>query len=336
MSNVIIKLLSEATKLGKIVITSLHQPSSQQFTFFNKILLLSDGIKIMYGTRAQALQLFAKSDLPVPENFNPVDWFLRQTKISYGKNRELEDKRRVTYLSEMWHLYFREDLPVQTDMVLKLKNIQKAGVGRQIQFILLRLCTNIWKESKGFNLTLYFIIFGLYLGTMFYQLGKDVRLDTMPLVTRALGINVLITSLVYFAAPWVSIGSDTVIRQEVRSGLYNGYIFNLCVYLVEIPLLIFQTIPGYTIMYWMIGLGNNLIKFWWLYALYFLLNWVMLGMGHFLSDLLQSETLFYNIALPMGLIVALFSGILTSIRTLPSNLKPFRYINIIRIIRLTT
>ena len=56
----IIKLMKEMSSRGKIVLCTIHQPSSELFAMFQQIILLSDGRIIFIGETKYALEFFQK------------------------------------------------------------------------------------------------------------------------------------------------------------------------------------------------------------------------------------------------------------------------------------
>jgi len=58
---------------GKTVVTSIHQPSSQIFNMFDKLLLLCDGKMAYFGEVKNCAQHFASLELPCPAHFSLAD-----------------------------------------------------------------------------------------------------------------------------------------------------------------------------------------------------------------------------------------------------------------------
>jgi len=58
---------------GKTVVASIHQPSSQIFNMFDKLLLLCDGKVAYFGEVKNCAQHFASLELPCPANYNLAD-----------------------------------------------------------------------------------------------------------------------------------------------------------------------------------------------------------------------------------------------------------------------
>ncbi|RDD44667.1 Protein white [Trichoplax sp. H2] len=66
---------------GRTILCTIHQPSSEVYAMFNRILLMAEG-KIAYlGPRENALQFFNGLGYHCPLNYNPADHFISQLAI---------------------------------------------------------------------------------------------------------------------------------------------------------------------------------------------------------------------------------------------------------------
>ncbi|KAF7819041.1 ABC transporter G family member 15-like [Senna tora] len=72
----VIRALSDIACGGKIVVCSIHQPSSEIFHLFDDLLLLSGGETVYFGEAKMALEFFANAGFPCPTRRNPSDHFL--------------------------------------------------------------------------------------------------------------------------------------------------------------------------------------------------------------------------------------------------------------------
>uniref|UniRef100_A0A7N0U0L7 ABC transporter domain-containing protein n=1 Tax=Kalanchoe fedtschenkoi TaxID=63787 RepID=A0A7N0U0L7_KALFE len=68
-----IKSLASA---GRTVITTIHQPSSRLYHMFDKVILLSEGCSIYYGSASAALDYFSSIGYSTPLTINPADLLL--------------------------------------------------------------------------------------------------------------------------------------------------------------------------------------------------------------------------------------------------------------------
>ncbi|POG59887.1 putative ATP-dependent permease ADP1 [Rhizophagus irregularis DAOM 181602=DAOM 197198] len=71
------KILKEfAVKQKKTIIMVIHQPSSQVFESFDKLMLMADGHMVYFGERAGVVDYLADQGYKCHPNFNPADYIL--------------------------------------------------------------------------------------------------------------------------------------------------------------------------------------------------------------------------------------------------------------------
>jgi hypothetical protein len=75
-SYVVVNLLKDLANRGCTVVTTIHQPSSQIFSLFDKLMLMSDGNVVYEGLAKEATAYFADITDPCPNNYNPADYLL--------------------------------------------------------------------------------------------------------------------------------------------------------------------------------------------------------------------------------------------------------------------
>lgn len=100
----IIELLSQITKedLRTFVLT-IHQPRSDIFFLFDKLLLLAGGATVYYGNVRKSLDYFSRIGYPTPELMNPSDHFLDIITIDYRTDEAKEKTTaRVIDIQNAW------------------------------------------------------------------------------------------------------------------------------------------------------------------------------------------------------------------------------------------
>ncbi|CAH9071813.1 unnamed protein product [Cuscuta europaea] len=78
-STTAMKILTTVKQLatgGRTVVTTIHQPSSRLYHMFDKVILLSEGCPIYYGSAPNALQYFSSIGFSTPLIVNPADLML--------------------------------------------------------------------------------------------------------------------------------------------------------------------------------------------------------------------------------------------------------------------
>lgn len=82
----ICKLLHDlATKKGKTIVSTIHQPSSEAFAFFDRVILMADGYTCFQGDAKESLDYFRSCKFSVPKRCNPSDFFMKALDIKYPK-----------------------------------------------------------------------------------------------------------------------------------------------------------------------------------------------------------------------------------------------------------
>ena len=75
----VMKLLEKVARAGNVVLFTIHQPSSDIFGMFDRLILLHQG-RLMYTGPAKNVQEdFARLGYPVAVHYNPADWILVRT-----------------------------------------------------------------------------------------------------------------------------------------------------------------------------------------------------------------------------------------------------------------
>mmetsp|Transcript_5492 Transcript_5492/g.7206 ORF Transcript_5492/g.7206 Transcript_5492/m.7206 type:complete len:586 (-) Transcript_5492:52-1809(-) len=88
----LIQLLQKyAREQGKTVITSIHQPSSAVFRSFDRLILLSDGYVVYFGTPVASLDYLRNIDLACPEGYNAADHWMDLLVMDTAAPEEAKD-----------------------------------------------------------------------------------------------------------------------------------------------------------------------------------------------------------------------------------------------------
>ncbi|KAG6400623.1 hypothetical protein SASPL_137464 [Salvia splendens] len=73
----VVQALRSIAHRGRTIITSIHQPSSEVFSLFDDLLMLSSGETIYFGEAEPAVEFFAEAGFPCPHTRSPSDHYLR-------------------------------------------------------------------------------------------------------------------------------------------------------------------------------------------------------------------------------------------------------------------
>jgi ABC-type multidrug transport system ATPase subunit len=88
---------------GNSVIMTIHQPRTDILMLFDKIMLISKGKTIYFGSVQGALDHFRDAGYPCPSLVNPADWFLDLiTTDRRSPTRLQESQERIEHLQHIW------------------------------------------------------------------------------------------------------------------------------------------------------------------------------------------------------------------------------------------
>lgn len=93
MASNVLQVLKNLANKGKTIIITIHQPSSELFNLFDKMLLMAEGRVAFLGTPMQASQFFTDLGVPCPTNYNPADYFVQ--KLAIAPNSEAECRANI-------------------------------------------------------------------------------------------------------------------------------------------------------------------------------------------------------------------------------------------------
>ncbi|CAI9091247.1 OLC1v1026217C2 [Oldenlandia corymbosa var. corymbosa] len=260
---------------GKTVIASIHQPSSEVFTLFDDLILLSGGETIYYGEAKMAVEFFADSGFPCPLRRNPSDHFLRCTNsdfdqvnatlmgssgaIDIGKSngllttteikQKLIQKYRCSKYAATVRNGLQEILSMGSEEGYEAENRgSKAGWIRQFSTLTRRSSINMSRDFGYYWLRIVvYIIVSVCVGTVFYNVGTDYN----AILARG-ACGGFISGFMAF----MSIGGFPCFIEEMKifykerlNGHYGVGVFILANFVSSLPFLIFMAFSSSAITY---------------------------------------------------------------------------------------
>jgi len=77
----LIEVLKKVANAGSSVLFTIHQPSSDVFGSFDRVILLNRGRVMYQGEVNNVNEFFADRGFPVPRNYNPADWIMNVAQV---------------------------------------------------------------------------------------------------------------------------------------------------------------------------------------------------------------------------------------------------------------
>ncbi|XP_075234120.1 ABC transporter G family member E23 isoform X2 [Lycorma delicatula] len=113
--NLMSSLKKYAENEGKTVVVTVHQPSSQIFHMFDRLLLLCNGQTAYFGDVKKVVDFFNNIGLTMMPRYNPADFILEQVKGSEEMKEKIvaasrEARLRPDYPQELLPEYFNQSM----------------------------------------------------------------------------------------------------------------------------------------------------------------------------------------------------------------------------------
>ncbi|XP_050229972.1 ABC transporter G family member 15-like isoform X2 [Mercurialis annua] len=262
---------------GKIVICSIHQPSSDLFNLFDDLLLLSNGETVYFGQLSLAVKFFADAGFPCPTRRNPSDHFLRcisldfdtinevlrlsqkhpESPTNYLFNLRTSEIRAALidkYKSSQFSLYLTRKIQEMATLEkdgIERNNGSKASVWKQLCTMTHRSFVNMHRDMGYYWLRiLLYIMVAISIGTLYFHVGeKDgTMLARVKVVNFIYGFMICLSNggLPFF------IEEMKVSRRERLGGHYGEAVFVLSNFFSSFPYLILIALCSGTTMYFMV------------------------------------------------------------------------------------
>ena len=257
---VVLKLLKQLSLGGHTIVTTIHQPSSEMYTLFDDLMLLSDGHVVYYGAAKDATAYFSNITLPCPAFYNPADYLLKLLSETNEKGEPLKNDLIEHYNTTV---YPTIEFPmIKPKEVNEEKDEPKWPTSFFHQFALLGWRS--FRQKKGAILQRLYvgqILFAIFVISMLWFQLDDDKEDT-----RARFGLLFISTVYWILLPMLRVVSSFpaergVLSRERSTGTYRLSAFYLSKQCAEIPLEFILPIIYCIIVYWATGLNRSIEKF---------------------------------------------------------------------------
>ncbi|KAM3141201.1 hypothetical protein pb186bvf_006586 [Paramecium bursaria] len=251
-----LKLL--AKDQDRTIIFTIHQPSSDIFMMFDRIMLLVQGKLIYQGSRDNIIDYFSSIGFKCPHQSNPMDYFMS---IMHS-----DDDRNI----KNYQIYFdnyesiiqprvNQEIEDQNTGELTYKQVETSTL-YQIQNIAQREWLDFKRNEMQMKQRLLQAIFqGLIFGGIFWGVG-DTNGDYAGVFSLSgalffVALNAVFLAVLQYILSF-TIERDVFIREE-NSKLYTTLSYFLGKQLIDIPFCIICPVIENLILYWMMDLNSD-------------------------------------------------------------------------------
>ncbi|KAH8485568.1 hypothetical protein H0E87_027124 [Populus deltoides] len=273
----VIRALSSIAYDGKIVICSLHQPSSDVFNLLDDLLLLSGGETVYFGEAKMAVKFFAEAGFPCPTKRNPSDHFLRCINVDFDiiaeallryqnicaipesssypvkiKTAEIRETLIEKYKCSDFSINTRRRIQeTSEEPAIEPNKRINASSWKQLSTMTRRSFVNMHRDIGYYWLRMVlYVLISISIGVLFFNSGKDREtiLERAKCVCFVYGFMICLScgGLPFF------IEEMKVFRRERLGGDYGGAVLVLSNFFSSFPFLLAISLLSGTIIYYMV------------------------------------------------------------------------------------
>ena len=342
----IIKLIKEEANKGKIIIFTIHQPRSDIFKLFDKLLLLAQGKTVYLGKAKDAIEYFNNLGYNCPPHYNPAEYFIKilskesmlkddqmNPQMIDTENDENEYLEKIESFSEKFRgSQFSMSVLCYLEEKRYIHKISKKHNFFKELFILFkRNRLLLMRDKLAFYVRLIMVIANsLLINMIFFKLGVGEnavvdRSGCLFYITNSMVNTNMQTNLLVFTK------EKQVFYKEQDNKMYRVFTYYLSKTLGEIPFQIFSSLLIFFCCYFLTGLNHNsFLNYLYFVMTVFLTGYAGSSFAIFMSCIIDKAELAPAIFPILIFTQTLTSGYFVSQKDIPSIFLPFKYISIFR------
>ncbi|KAB0792488.1 hypothetical protein PPYR_04282 [Photinus pyralis] len=337
----VVQVLKELAQLGKTVVCTIHQPSSELYEMFDKILLMAEGRVAFLGTPREAENFCAALGAPCPKNYNPADYFMQL--LAIVPNQEEDCKQVVNMMCDAFAgSGYGMKLAAEAGAVEKevykpgdsfngkRRTPYKASWCAQFSAVLWRSWLAVVKEPLLMKMrVIHTLVLAIVVAIVYF--GQSLTEEGVMNINGAIYLLILNMSF-QNVIPVINVFCQElpVFLREHKNGMYRTDVYFLCKTLAELPLFVALPLLTVAICYYTIGLNPYVSRFLIAAGILVLIANTAVSFGYLVSCLSSSIAMALSLAGPLMIPIMLFGGFFMNLDSIP---KYFRWISYLSWIR---
>ena len=273
----VIGILRNLAQNGRTVIQTIHQPNSEIFEFFHKLMLITDGKTIFFDGKDNAVGYFKSIGFACPEFTNPADYFLNFMSIESIEMEDVDRKNKVAYANALMKVestyqarvrhfiesYEMSDMSVDPEQfVTGMKKIEiddddyNLSWCEELGILCWRNMVNLARIPLFGILRIMaailvaFIIYAIYFNLDGTKVGVQDRVGALVFIVLTAGFTCMQAGASIFPM------EKPIFQREVSNGMYRVSSYFWSKVVSDAPLLVIQMIAMNLLSYYLIGLNT--------------------------------------------------------------------------------
>lgn len=346
MAQNVVTVLKNMANKKKTIICTIHQPSSEVYAMFDKILLMAEGRVAFLGSPAQANDFFSSLGAACPSNYNPADYYIQL--LAVVPSREETCRNTIEMVCDTFDrsefgiklaqaTELRGDLQVKAILGGKMdifsngnvanRSPYKASWWTQFKAVLWRSWLSVRKDPTLMKVRLLqTLMVSIMIGLIYF--GQNLDQDGVMNINGALFI--CLTNMTFqnvFAVISVFCSELPLFMREHQNGMYRVDVYFLCKTLAEVPIFLAIPIIFTSVMYYMVHLNPLFSRFLTATLIITLVSTVATSFGYLISCISSSVSVALSIGPPVIIPFLLFGGFFLNAGSVPAYFKWLSYLS---------
>lgn len=326
------KVLKKVANSGASVLFTIHQPASEIFNSFDRLILMNKGRVMYQGAVDEVPKYFADRKKPIPPKYNPADWIMtvaQATSIKKLNKRGFfpEDIRELP--DAFTDKDGKDELGITVTSRRNSEGIDARPVGMMTQTYMLfvREVKNIARDKTILGGRLGFsIVLSTLIGVIFFDVG-DQPSDIATNLSSHFGALIMVLMLGMMGTAQQSLlafpQERPVFLREYSTNHYSVVSYFLSRLTVEAVITAVQILASCLVSYWLISFRSNFGMFFLnVYTLAMASTALSVALGCAVEDPKMANQMLPILFVPQ----LLFAGFFVAPALMPSWLSWARYL----------
>nr|QAA95933.1 ATP-binding cassette sub-family G member 17 [Diaphorina citri] len=346
MAQNVVTVLKNMANKKKTIICTIHQPSSEVYAMFDKILLMAEGRVAFIGSPAQANEFFSSLGAACPSNYNPADYFIQLLAVVPSREETCRNTIEMvcdTFDRSEYGIKLAQATELRGDLQAKAilggkmdifsngnvanRSPYKANWWTQFKAVLWRSWLSVRKDPTLMKVRLLqTLMVSIMIGLIYF--GQNLDQDGVMNINGALFI--CLTNMTFqnvFAVISVFCSELPLFMREHQNGMYRVDVYFLCKTLAEVPIFLAIPVIFTSVMYYMVHLNPIFSRFLTATLIITMVSTVATSFGYLISCISSSVSVALSIGPPVIIPFLLFGGFFLNAGSVPAYFKWLSYLS---------
>jgi ABC-type multidrug transport system ATPase subunit/ABC-type multidrug transport system permease subunit len=302
------KLLVEKAKEGKTIISTIHQPSSDIYNLFDKLMLMADGQVVYHGVARESTSFFADQGLVCPVLDNPADYYMQ---VLYIENTNQQTESELKLIEDLVTANRKKTADFELlKTPLTSKVAYNVDFKTQIKYLTQREFLRMFRNPILMGLRLLVVLEIIFFTVIIFRDTGNPENEgdfasSAGVIYLLLGpgfiINLLTTVLTFPT-------QLPIFQKEYRANMYGVMPYCISITIVDVVgdlVLSTLLVSG---SYWVINFRHTTKAVLYFYAVIFLVYSIGGGAGNLLGSLVDNPQLALMLTSPVSTPTLTFTG----------------------------